>query len=1167
MELDRHTNGDQLSGHNYKSTSDLRVALIGNKDLKYKLVGNINFIEPLVELFNDLISQVISGQARILVFKHGFLEDWKNEAVILKILSSFISEVNTKKNENITTCLRSIKDVITPITNLLSYFVEKFIPLVCSSKDLDISFIPKLEDIIEYSLDILLCISNIENQEIDSEKLSRYITSLLIVTDNAYDKTVSNSTIVTKLLRLVPLLLSNSKSGNSSIIILLTVLLKRLAKVSNIIISTHFPQIGGSPESMHRLAFENENLPNIELNPTIIRSTIDSRLLVELIICTAQIFSYLKENDFDIFMTSSTNSSQRSDNDSAAVILSINIYLTLLMLIKYDDKLLSLASLNLLCFYLNNLKPGGQITEVLIFKNFKKLFARIIEMLNLDTDYKSDEKKNMRIRAPRSSLPMYLLLPTRILADLCSRYPPLGDEIKDSNIDYKLTKQLENYYSCNQLYKTFKVLKRNSKYGTTLVDFTVLLNIVRDDRKLADLFYLLSVYVSSNEEFRSRLINHSTSAKPNVLFAQILFETIDNYHFLLTQMELSYYLLHTKSSSSKVAKEDLPWFGKNLGIIQAFLDSNLYTNCLFLTRSLSRSVATLRTFFVECNSLKSFITKEGTKDNYGGFVTNILEILRAFASSDQIATFFYNLNRNVFLNRGKRIQIMNKSVTIGILANFILDFSSFRNTVINYDCFLLNLSGIYYGGETLEKTNNIKAENEPYEDVYQENVIQLNVLQVIKNYMYNETNENKKELLDYFALATIISNTTYGINSVEVAEDIHLIKMQQKLVAFDILRNITAGSPNFNEMLVQVYEEQVASPTSRLPKTWLEYVTKTILGFSLFTVDVGSFEDDEFLSTMLMKEGYVKLVTSINYIEDHKFTMIESIRKDFFPNDELLKIWLRFLDFQVPPGFESKDLNAKIVLNNNINEIKSSIVWIIVNLTWKYSRYAFNVNYGTDYNSFETVGGPVRRGTTGNASGQRIFIDEGDDSETSTIRINTKENDELSVLDRAKYLSEFGFGQVLTKLINQYSNDGAGPSTSNELETTRIRDEDGMHKNSTNPAESTAGGVRRNLKRFDIQNSHDLLEKLKTANEQITDLLKGGRRVSIGPLVGIGSDVVVSNERPELTIGRPDVNRGGEGFGYESADEEMESAEHAVEEDDDDDDDEDADDPREYWVM
>ena len=94
-----------------------------------------------------------------------------------------------------------------------------------------------------------------------------------------------------------------------------------------------------------------------------------------------------------------------------------------------------------------------------------------------------------------------------------------------------------------------------------------------------------------------------------------------------------------------------------------------------------------------------------------------------------------------------------------------------------------------------------------------------------------------------------------------------------------------------------------------------------------------------------------------------------------------------------------------------------------------------------------------------------------------------------------------------------------------------------------------------------------MLEKLKTANEQITDLLKGGRRVSIGPLVGIGSDVVVSNERPELTIGRPDVNRGGEGFGYESADEEMESAEHAVEEDDDDDDDEDADDPREYWVM
>ena len=91
---------------------------------------------------------------------------------------------------------------------------------------------------------------------------------------------------------------------------------------------------------------------------------------------------------------------------------------------------------------------------------------------------------------------------------------------------------------------------------------------------------------------------------------------------MLNQLHLAYRLLNPKKrnlngttrTTKEVPDSDLPWFGRNLGIISTLHDASIFTNCFYFIRSVSRSVATLRTF-VECNSFKSFSTTDDATDN------------------------------------------------------------------------------------------------------------------------------------------------------------------------------------------------------------------------------------------------------------------------------------------------------------------------------------------------------------------------------------------------------------------------------------------------------------------------------------------------------------------------------------------------------------------------
>ena len=144
-----------------------------------------------------------------------------------------------------------MKLVLNPIIKLLNYFIQSFVPHYYTSivtmndnesEQMESLDICKVKNLIGYALDILLGLTNSKDHQLDTSVLWKFIISLLIVTDNNHHNvSVIDSSILIKLLRLVPLLLaSNSQLTNDSLITLLTALLNRLTFECDSIISTHF---------------------------------------------------------------------------------------------------------------------------------------------------------------------------------------------------------------------------------------------------------------------------------------------------------------------------------------------------------------------------------------------------------------------------------------------------------------------------------------------------------------------------------------------------------------------------------------------------------------------------------------------------------------------------------------------------------------------------------------------------------------------------------------------------------------------------------------------------------------------------------------------------------------------------------------------------------------
>lgn len=107
--------------------NDLRLSLIGNKDLKYKLVGDVQFIQQLASDFNALIDQLTECNTLSITNTNQIINELEKLAVIINILCLFSIEVDDKKDDNITQCLISMKLVLNPIIKLLNYFIQSLV--------------------------------------------------------------------------------------------------------------------------------------------------------------------------------------------------------------------------------------------------------------------------------------------------------------------------------------------------------------------------------------------------------------------------------------------------------------------------------------------------------------------------------------------------------------------------------------------------------------------------------------------------------------------------------------------------------------------------------------------------------------------------------------------------------------------------------------------------------------------------------------------------------------------------------------------------------------------------------------------------------------------------------------------------------------------------------
>lgn len=1159
----------------------LRLVLIGNKDLKYRLIGDPELVAKLVEDFILRVNQITNEKTYLCQEDlDPVLSELEHEVVVFKIFSSFLSEINSNNSNNIHESLQQFSQLVKPVVSFMACFIERLMSPTFTGSIYQ-SSTQKISTILEYMIDILIALFN--NHSIprtvftcEFNSLFRFVVSLLLV---SYESNGISKQLVANLLKLFPLLLNcGSKTAMSKelIITLLNVMLKYLSKEFQLILITSFPTTHLSPDAITRLAYEDSNLPSFKLDPHFLHAHCNLNLLEILMISIAQLFSILK--NYDVQFPIKVAESKLGNDDNNTVDFPSNIYFFLLILLRSGDKKLSSISLNVIYFHLKVLKASLEKTEASIqetcnhiFANFAKLIPSLIDLLDIE-----DQANRKKL-----SMPLFLLSPSHILAELCAEYPQINESLQRANVDHKIMRCLEEQYKLNQKLKYFKVLKQNSQGNTVLVDFIVMMNKMQEKEvnNISDLFYLLSAWTINKEEYRERIVNYTPATLPksgtgsssNSFLPQLIFDFVDNHRFLLSQLRLLFKLMFPRDGRRLLKELDLPWFRRNLEAILTLLTDQSFSTVLHLIRSLSRSVALLRTFFVECNSIVSVLDADPNSDKteqnkytrdkmnlQGGFIHGLLKILKANERSSGMIRFLCKMNKMEDISSTlETSQWGIKCILLGILANFILDFSSFRYNIVNDNRLLKSLSEIYGNSKKMEL-------NEGNSEIVLLHVIQLNVLRVLKNFLYNENQENKKELTFYFPIETFFKKITLeeAISSKTSGNEyVRKLHLEEKIVSFDILRNLTAGSPYFSSRLVQLYEKEFAAKNERhgVPKSWNDFVVNSLTKFDDFVRNgpVGKelFYNDSFMLNLMDNNDYVSLVLAINYIEDHKYTNIELISDDVMPKKPLLEIWKRFLDLTVSKDFEDQlDVNRKTNINNNLSSIKLSIVWIIINLSWKndmldvsladdavgshdradksrgildrlHSRESNIQNETIDMevseddeddsnteNEEEEDDDDPRVEKEMEKTGNGIHGSHGGGSEVETrrpkrVRLGRAHTDRSAPADRAKFLKDNGFLYILEKLIKNLS---------------------GYEK--VHPRQQSYS-----THRFDYFMSNDLLEKAKSAYAQLLDA-DAPETTTVASLARMHKPrfaKLPSTGEPSPLV-RPDVNRGGEGFGYGS---------------------------------
>lgn len=557
---------------------------------------------------------------------------------------------------------------------------------------------------------------------------------------------------------------------------------------------------------------------------------------------------------------------------------------------------------------------------------------------------------------------------------------------------------------------------------------------------ISDSLLLISLLTANNEELRLNFIKNKFN------FRSLIFKLISYYNYSLKQLVVA------------IKKRDT----KKINKIISLVNSPLFLNCLNLIRSLSRSITLLRTFFIECN-----------------IIEHLIEILKL------IEVLLIEQQNN------------NKLVILSIVANLILDFSSFRYSLISNEEFFNTLLLIYKNNQDDTKIlNSINKEQ-----------INLVFLQIIKNLMYNENEDNKIKLIDkYFSLEIFTPYLQYGstpLSKSTLSEDteIHNLRLKQKLIMFDILRNLSSNSNYFNEILSEFVG-------SKLKINWDKLLIMNITNLKLFNPQLTKFNNFNLINLM-KDENYVSLILSINYIENHKFLNNSTIHL----NHLLVKIWLKFLKLNASSyKLSSSD---KTIISNNLNAIKLSIIWILINLTWQNNSFNIKLYDAIENNNMGT------------------YDDEDYNNKEARSQVNNKFhlNQETSKfknlsdpLKRATFLKKIGFINVLNTLNDNLKNELNKESNEffmlNDL-IEKIRTLLYQFDNLLNPDEA---------KNREQDEPMDEDAILRLSNSYLDMYHSSDVNLSLR------FQMSMTSMTPVVPPSRENVNRGGEGFGYDSDD-------------------------------
>lgn len=1158
--------------------ADLRLQLIGNRDLKIKVLQEPHFVNWILqELQRDLEAvereNVLQGAA--------FTQEFHDKVVILRILACFVADT-PNLDDKVAVDTLCLAGAVPLMSRLFEWAILVFLPALGENpapNGADVANLTNsknnLQKVLCDGLWIVLVFASSGSVALTEpcyDSLYRLTTTLLICDDsNTTTLALTLKRAVVSSLNMLPFLLKGAPKPTSEIYggPLLRLCLLRLHRE---FAQLHNHYVDGLPSHGH---FLEKVSPNIIGDKKLLRHLFEMDFVTALVVATAQLLNHTKERnkalplDLDFFTSK-------------------EVFLCMVLLLKCDGcHLLNVATLNLIHFYLLALEDLGSASEEIIFKTYEKLFPRIVELLDSSLSQKH-------------SIPPFLSLPVSVLSGLCLKYPRMSLHLHNTSVDTKIMKDLQTLIKCTPLFSTLFRLKVAAKEGKKLTDFTSLtkhlpgpdargetLLQLTNLEQISGYLQLLSVYSSSNDDYRRRVtrfleLKTTKTLAPNFLCLMI-FELMDDYRFLTQQMLLGYDALGKvlQDASKQDQTNVLNWFGKNLGIIYTLIEHPIFTQTIYLVRSLSRSIPTLRTFFVDCNSIKSVFdvddettvnlndtsapediitilkaryNKEASFKRRGSFVSSLLEILGLIDHVKYAMQYFVKVQPSLTLQYAppRKTLCVKRVILLASIANFILEFSSFRYEFVDHDSFLLDLARVFQA-ESLSETDIQYTEEEEREIAYEHLREQLTVLQVAKSYLYNENEENSKILWDFIPLSLIFEKSLYGLTDyVEEDPELHSLLVQHKVLAFEIMRNLTAASAFFSEALRESYLEYVKEESQNgnfsAPSTWHEYLLKNLLSFNLFTSDgkVHSkeefFQSDEFFFSLIRNSEYVRLLVGVNFVEDHRYTNMSVFKKLHFPLKAVVDIWKRILEAKLTDKLEQKlcghNLNERVKLANQLIDVKLSIAWILINLTWRDDAFGYQVPDKVSFGLLDTVGHRTHSDPHNEErqlfSSSNIVIEESEDDEDEDHEASRPEEEdaEMSAEDKAKVLHRYGFSHILQQIILDMSK----------------------------PKFKGRGSSR--IERFDLLNANNLYEKSKTALSQITGLVAGhltGTESQLGapqrqeerhPLRRM-SNIISSRDGSRV---RRSVNRGGEGFGYDSADEVEESSGENRREDEEEDD-------------